>query len=66
MDKNTIEQAIYIIQLKIAKEIKENKISEYENFKKTIQNLQEEKEKIYEGNIEIINKVLNEYINEVK
>lgn len=66
MDKHTIEQAIYIIQLKIAKEIKENKISEYENFKKTIQNLQEEKEKIYEGNIEIINKVLNEYINEVK
>ena len=65
MEKEKIEKAIYIIQLKIAKEIKENKTSQYEEFKSKIENLQKEKEMIYEGNIEIIDKVLSEYLNEV-
>ena len=64
-EKEKIEKAIYIIQLKIAKERKENKTSQYEEFKSKIENLQKEKEMIYEGNIEIIDKVLSEYLNEV-
>lgn len=65
MEKEKIEEAIYIIQLKIAKEIKENKTLQYEEFKSKIEHLQKEKEKIYEGDIETIDKVLSEYLNEV-
>ena len=66
MEKEKIEKALYILQLKIAKEIKENRTSQYEEFKNKIETLQKEKEKIYEGDIETIDKVLNEYLNEVK
>lgn len=66
MEKEKIEKAIYIIQLKIAKEIKENRTSQYEEFKSKIEILQKEKEKVYKGDIETIDKVLNEYLDEVK
>lgn len=63
---NREELAIYVINLKIAKEIKENEEKEYTKFKEKITKLQEERDEIYLGNEEIINKVLTEYIEEVK
>ena len=66
MNDNDIQKAIYIMQLKIAKEIRENKIKDYELFKNKITKLQEEKDKIYQNDKETINKVLTEYINDVK
>lgn len=65
MKQSKLEKAIYIIELKIAKEIKENKITQYDKFKEKIEKLQTEKEKIYKGDIETIDKVLSEYLNEI-
>ena len=61
-----IELAVNIINLKIAKEIKENKEKEYSKFKEKIINLEEERNQIYLENEEIINKVLTKYLEEVK
>lgn len=66
MEKFLVEEALYIIQLKIEKEIKENRILEFNEFKNKINDLQKEKEKIYQGDIKTINKVLSKYLNEVK
>ena len=56
-----IELAVNIINLKIAKEIKENKEKEYSKFKEKIISLENEREQIYLENEEIINKVLTKY-----
>ena len=61
-----IELAVNIINLKIAKEIKENKEKEYSKFKEKIISLENEREQIYLENEEILNKVLTKYIEEVK
>lgn len=61
-----LELAIEVINLKIAKEVKENKEKEYNKFKKRITKLQEERDQIYLKNEEIINKALTQYLNEVK
>ena len=61
-----IELAINIINLKIAKEIKENKEKEYDKFKEKIVKLENERNQIYLGNKEIINKVMEKYLKEVK
>ncbi len=61
-----IELAVNIINLKIAKEIKENKEKEYSKFKEKIISLENEREQIYLENEEIINKVLTKYLEEVK
>ena len=61
-----IELALNIINLKIAKEIKENKEKEYSKFKKKIISLENEREQIYLENEEIIDKVLTKYLEEVK
>ena len=66
MEKFLVEEALYIIQLKIAKEIKENRILVFNEIKNKINDLQKEKEKIYQGDIKTINKVLSKYLNEVK
>ena len=66
MEKFLVEEALYIIKIKIAKEIKENRILEFNEFKNKINDLQKEKEKIYQGDIKTINKVLSKYLNEVK
>jgi hypothetical protein len=66
LKKNKIEEAIYIIDLKITKEVKENKLKNYKDFKDKIHILKEEKEKIYLGDEKIINKVFEEYLEEVK
>lgn len=61
-----IELAVNIINLKIAKEIKENKEKEYSKFKEKIISLEDERNQIYLENEEIINKVLTKYLEEVK
>ena len=61
-----VELAINIINLKIAKEIKENKEKEYDKFKEKIVKLEDERDQIYLGNEEIINKVIEKYLKEVK
>ena len=66
MEQNDIEKALYIIQLKIAKEIRENKLKNYKDFKEKITNLQKEKDLIYKGDEYTIEKVLKKYINDVK
>ena len=61
-----IELAINVINLKIAKEVKDNKEKEYSKFKEKITNLQDERDQIYLENEEVINKVLTQYLEEVK
>ena len=61
-----VELAINIINLKIAKEIKENKEKEFDKFKEKIVKLEDERDQIYLGNEEIINKVIEKYLKEVK
>ena len=66
MEEKTIEMAITIIKLKIAKELKENKQESYDALKNKIQKLREEEKEIYMKNQDIINKVLTQYAQEVK
>lgn len=61
-----VELAINIINLKIAKEIKENKEKEFDKFKEKIVKLEDERDQIYLENEEIINKVIEKYLKEVK
>lgn len=63
---NRVDMAVNIINLKIAKEIKENTEKEYTKFEEKIINLKNERDQIYLGNEEIINKVLTKYLEEVK
>lgn len=60
-----IELALYIIELKKAKLIKDNKEKSFKNFKEKAILLNKEKKEIYKGNEEIINKVLTEYLKDV-
>lgn len=66
IEERRIELALYVINLKIADTIKNNKEENYEKFKQTINLLTKEKEEIYKYNEEVINKVLNIYLEEVK
>ena len=59
MNNNRLELAIYVINLKIAKEIKNNKENNYEKSYK-------EKEEIYINKEESINKILTKYLEELK
>ncbi len=61
-----MELALYVINLKIANEIKNNTEENYEKFKNKINILNKEKEEIYKNNEEIIGKVLNTYLEEIK
>lgn len=64
--ENKVELALYVINLKIANEIKNNTEENYEKFKNKINILNKEKEEIYKNNEEIIGKVLNTYLEEIK
>lgn len=64
--ENKVELALYVINLKIANEIKNNTEENYEKFKNKINILNKEKEEIYKNNEEIIEKVLNTYLEEIK
>lgn len=61
-----VDLAIEIINLKIAKEIKKNTEKDYREFKRKILNLEKEREQIYLNNTKIIEKVLNQYLNDVR
>lgn len=61
-----MELALYVINLKIANEIKNNTEENYEKFKNKINILNKEKEEIYKNNEKIIGKVLNTYLEEIK
>lgn len=66
MQEDKRELALYVINLKIAKEFKENTEKDYARFREKIKKLKEEKEEIYKENNTIIEKVINEYLDEVK
>ena len=66
MEEKKIDMAITIIQLKIAKEVKENNSNNYSVLKNKIQKLREEEKEIYNQNEEVIKKVLTEYAKDVK
>lgn len=60
------ELAIEVINLKIAKGIKENKEKNYFTFREKILSLENERKEIYLSNQEVIDKVLTKYLNEVR
>ena len=64
MDK--IDLALEIINLKIAKEVKENTEKKYSEFSKKIKVLEVEKRAIYQNNEAVINRVIDVYGKEVK
>lgn len=66
MEPKDIEMAEYIINLKIAKSLKENKSKTYQEIQEEITTLKEEKNEIYKNNEEIINKILTQYLEDVK
>lgn len=66
IEENKIDLALYIINLKIADTIKNNQEKDYKKFQEKIEILKEEKKKIYNNDKEIIDKVLNIYLEEIK
>ena len=60
------EKALYVLELKMAKILKENQDKDFNEVNKIICRLKEEKRKIYLRDNETINKVLKEYINDVR
>lgn len=66
MDELKLEIAIDIMQRKIVHFIKNNKEKNLDVFKKQLQKLIEEEEKIYELDEETINKVYQVYLEELK
>ncbi len=66
MNELTLELAIDIMQRKIAHFIRNNKEKDLEIFKKQLQKLIEEEDKIYELDEEIINKTYKVYLKELK
>ena len=64
MDK--IDLALEIINLKIAKEVKENTEKKYSEFAKKIKVLEDEERAIYQNNEAVINRVIDVYGKEVK
>ncbi len=66
MDELKLELAIDILQRKIAQFIRNNKEKDFEIFKKELQKLVEEEDKIYDLDEETINKVYEQYLKELK
>lgn len=65
IEEKQIELALYVIELKKAQLIKENKEKNFKNYTDKVSLLNNEKKEIYKGNEEIINKVLTLYLKEV-
>ena len=66
MDEIKLELAIDIMQRKIASFMKNNKENDFESFKKELQKLIEEEDKVYELDEETIDKVYKVYLKELK
>ena len=65
IEKEKIELALYVIDLKKAELIKKNNEKSFESYKEKISMLTKEKEQIYKQNEEVIEKVLSKYLKEV-
>lgn len=63
---NKIDMALYVIDLKIVELIRNNTSETYYELEEKIAELKEEKEEVYKNNEEVINKVLDKYLKEVK
>lgn len=66
MEDLRVEIALEIIQLKIVQFIKNNKEKNVEKFTKELRQLTEERDKIYDLDVETIDKVYNLYLEEIK
>ena len=66
IEDNKFDLALYVINLKIADTIKNNKEKEYNKFKTELTKLIDEKRRIYKNDKEIINKILNVYLEEIR
>ncbi len=66
IDTRKMDLAIYVIDLKIANIMRDNKLKTYDELKEKITKLKKEKEEIYKNNEEVIEKLLNKYILDVK
>ncbi len=66
MEDLRVEIALEIIQLKIVQFIKNNKEKNVEKFTKKLRQLTEERDKIYDLDVETIDKVYNLYLEEIK
>ena len=66
IEDNKFDLALYVINLKIADTIKNNKEKDYNKFKTELTKLTDEKRRIYKNDKEIINKVLNVYLEEIR
>lgn len=66
MDELKVEVAIEILERKISEFIKNNKETNFEKFKKELQQLIEEREKIYELDEETIERVYTECLKKNK
>lgn len=66
MDENKIDIALDIMQLKIIDFIKNYKGHDKENFEKELKKLIDEREKVFNLDVDAINKALNEYSKGLK
>lgn len=66
MDENKVDIALDIMQLKIIDFIKNYRGHDKKNFEVQLKKLINEREEIYELNVDTINKVLIEYSKEFK
>ena len=66
IEKEKIDLALYIIELKEADMIKNSNNKTYDKFKEEMDVLTKERKEIYRNNTKVINKVLTEYIKEVQ
>lgn len=66
IEKNEIELALHVIELKKAQMIKNNTEKSYKDFKSKMEILIKEKQEVYKQNEEVIKKVLTEYLEDVK
>ena len=63
---NRKELALYVINLKIADSIKNNKEKDFGKCRKNMQVLYDEKDQIYKDNDKVIEKILTVYLEEFK
>ena len=66
MNELDVEHALDVLNRKIAKYIRENKENDIEEFSKRLKEFTEEENKIYELDQETIERVLKEYLKNIK
>lgn len=66
IDTNKIDTALYVMDLKIADTLRKNTHRKYSDLRDELVVLKQEKMQIYKNNEQVINKVLNQYIKDVK